>query len=219
MRIEGTATLHAPAARVWAALTDPAVLARTIPGCEQLEAIGVDSGSQRYRLTVTAGVASIKGTYLGEVELADPEPPTSFTLRASGSGAPGTVSANVVVTLEDAGGGSTGLRYAADAVVGGPVGGVGQRLLVGVAKRTAGQFFAAVDDELNGTAPVAGPAAPPEPATVVARPGAGAVFAGRPVPLPPAASREKLVAALVGAAIALAGVWLGARLPEARSRR
>src|SRR5882672_2614211 len=99
MRIEGTATLHAPAARVWAALTDPAVLARTIPGCQRLETIDDDATSTRYRLTVTAGVASIKGSYLGEVELADPVPPTGFTLRASGSGAPGTVRADVAVRL------------------------------------------------------------------------------------------------------------------------
>ena len=214
MRIEGTATLHAPAGRVWAALTDPAVLARTIPGCEQLEAIGEDpSGNPRYRLTVTAGVASIKGTYLGEVELADPNPPTGFTLRASGSGAPGTVRADVAVNLDDVGDGTTELRYDADAVVGGPVGGVGQRLLVGVAKRTAGQFFAAVDDVLNDVVPepaTAGAVTAATP-TTVAEPAVGTVFAGRAVAMP-SGSRENLAAALVGAAIALAGVWLGSRL-------
>ena len=141
MKVTGTATLNATPDRVWAALNDPAVLVRTIPGCEQLEAVGAD----RYRMTVTAGVASIKGTYLGDVELTDPVPPTGFTLRASGAGAPGTVSADVRVTLDDAGDGRTLLTYAADAVVGGPVGGVGQRVLGGVAKKTAGEFFRAVD--------------------------------------------------------------------------
>ena len=40
MKISGTATLHAPPPQAWAALNDPAVLARTIPGCEHLEAAG-----------------------------------------------------------------------------------------------------------------------------------------------------------------------------------
>jgi len=80
MKVRGTATLQAPAERVWAALNDPAVLVQTIPGCEQLEAVGPD----RYRMTITAGVASIKGTYLGDVELADPQPPEAFTLRRPG---------------------------------------------------------------------------------------------------------------------------------------
>ena len=141
MKVRGTATLQAPAERVWAALNDPAVLVQTIPGCEQLETVGPD----KYRMTITAGVASIKGTYLGDVELADPQPPEAFTLKASGAGAPGTVSADVKVTLSDGGDGTTVLRYDADAVVGGTVGGVGQRVLVSVAKKTANEFFAAVN--------------------------------------------------------------------------
>ena len=108
-------------------------------------------------MTVTAGVASIKGVYTGEVRLGDQQPPDSFVLTASGSGAPGTVSADVRVTLADAGGGTTAVTYDADAIVGGMVGGVGQRMLTGVAKKTAGEFFGAVDDVLNGRA--ASPAA------------------------------------------------------------
>ena len=57
------------------------------------------------------------------------------------------------VTLEDVGAGTTRLEYDADAVVGGMIGGVGQRVLSGVAKKTAGEFFAAVDDVLTGKAP------------------------------------------------------------------
>ncbi|NDU73503.1 carbon monoxide dehydrogenase, partial [Actinomadura sp. DSM 109109] len=148
MQLTGSASVAAPLDRVWDALQDPAVLARTIPGCRSLE----ETGDGAYRMTVTAGVASIQGTYVGQVELADPDPPRSFTLRARGQGAPGTVDATVRVRLSD-GGGATRIDYDADAVVGGMVGGVGQRMLGGVAKRTAGEFFAAVERDL--TAPAA----------------------------------------------------------------
>ncbi len=141
MKVSGTATLHGPVDRVYGALNDPAVLVRTIPGCERLEQVGADA----YRMTVTAGVASIRGTFSGDVRLTDQRAPHSFVLRASGSGSPGTVTADVAVTLADAGDGSTLLSYDADAVVGGMVGGVGQRVLSGVARKTAGEFFAAVD--------------------------------------------------------------------------
>ena len=146
MNVSGSAVLHAPRERVWAALQDPAVLVRTIPGCQQLEQVGPDT----YRATVMAGVASIKGTYSGDVRLTDQAEPDSFVLHASGAGAPGTVNADVRVTLADADGGATQLDYDADAVVGGVIGGVGQRMIVGVAKKTAGEFFAAVDDVLTG---------------------------------------------------------------------
>ena len=46
--------------------------------------------------------------------------------------------------------GTTLLSYDADAVVGGMIGGVGQRLLSSVAERTAGEFFTAVDEVLAG---------------------------------------------------------------------
>ncbi|HEY4724874.1 MAG TPA: SRPBCC domain-containing protein, partial [Actinomycetota bacterium] len=65
MRIAGNATLHAPVEAVYQALKDPRVLVRTIPGCERLEQVGDDA----YAMTVTAGVASVRGTYAGDVRL------------------------------------------------------------------------------------------------------------------------------------------------------
>jgi carbon monoxide dehydrogenase subunit G len=204
VKIAGTAVLHAPADRVWAALNDPAVLVRTIPGCSALEPNGPD----RYRMTVTAGVASIKGVYSGEVALHDQQPPGSFRLRASGAGAPGTVRADVLVRLEDAADGTTSLSYDADAVVGGMVGGVGQRMLTGVAKKTAGEFFKAVDGVLTG-APVAAEAPVPVPA-------APAVAPAAPVSRISVGADGFVVGAVVGAAAALLGVLVGAVVARRR---
>ena len=67
MKFTGENVLDAPVDRAWDALLDPAVLVRTIPGCERLEA----TGDNAYAMTVTAGVASIKGTYAGSCELRD----------------------------------------------------------------------------------------------------------------------------------------------------
>ncbi len=208
MKISGSAALDAPRDKVWAAFHDPAVLARTLPGCEQLRQVGADS----YEMTVTAGVASIKGTYDGTVALSGQQEPDSFTMRAAGAGGPGTVSADVTVRLADASSGGTDLTYDADAVVGGPVGGVGQRMLTGVAKKMAGQFFAAVDDDIAGVrAPEpagAEPAASAPAATAEAPP---AVFRPAPVAARAAAmsGRDLLLGSLAGAAIALAGVVVG----------
>ncbi|GLX03636.1 carbon monoxide dehydrogenase subunit G [Microbispora sp. NBRC 16548] len=143
MKVSGSALVAAERKRVWDALQDPGVLVRTIPGCERLETIGENV----YAMTVTAGVASIKGVYQGEVALRDQEEPDRFTLGARGQGAPGTVEATVAVRLSDAGGG-TRIDYDAEAVVGGMIGGVGQRMLASVAKKTAGEFFSAVERHL-----------------------------------------------------------------------
>ena len=212
MKVTGSAVLHAPRERVWSALQDPAVLVRTIPGCQQLEQVGPDT----YRATVMAGVASIKGTYAGDVRLTDQAEPDSFVLHASGAGAPGTVNADVRVTLADADGGATRLDYDADAVVGGVIGGVGQRMIVGVAKKTAGEFFAAVDDVLTGREERI--QREPSVATGTAE---SAVFTAPSRQRAPMSAAEMSNAAVTGALIALAGVvlgWLITRRAQGRPR-
>lgn len=211
MKVTGSATLNASRDKVWEALNDPAVLVRTIPGCQQLEEVGPDA----YRMTITAGVASIKGTYQGDVSLTDQQQPGSFTLRASGAGAPGTVSADVKVSLAESDGG-TRLDYDADAVVGGMIGGVGQRVLSGVAKKTAGEFFKAVDDVLTGKAPNV-PAPRDAPAgAAVASAGAPGVFTAPAAPASGLGGSEFVKGAVFGAVVALAGVLVGGLVTRRR---
>jgi carbon monoxide dehydrogenase subunit G len=196
------------------------VLVRTIPGCERLEQVGEDA----YQMTVTAGVASVRGTYAGDVRLTDHRAPHGFVLRASGSGAPGTVSADVTVELSPGQNGTTELTYDADAVVGGMIGGVGQRLLTGVAKRTAGDFFTAVDQVLTGEVEEAAPeaaaiaaGAPPTAAGEAGAPLTGVGEAGAPAraatggagPRVYSAPARRPTTALPGGEFA-AGVVLGA---------
>jgi carbon monoxide dehydrogenase subunit G len=212
MRVNGSASVAAPVADVWKALLDPAVLARTIPGCERLDEVGPDT----YAMTIRAGVASIKGTYAGQVALSDPEPPHAFTLRARGQGAPGTVDATVRIRLSAVDGG-TRVDYDADATVGGMIGGVGQRMLASVGKKTAGEFFAAVEKAI--VLPVAAPEAAPAPAGAVAL--APVATPGATVPAPvaavPAVALQRsssdawamASAFSAGGAIALAGVAVG----------
>ncbi len=203
VKVTGSATLNASRDDVWKALNDPAVLVRTIPGCQQLEEVGPDS----YRMTITAGVASIKGTYLGDVSPTDQQQPGSFMLHASGAGSPGTVSADVKVSLAELDG-ATRLDYDADAVVGGMIGGVGQRVLSGVAKKTAGEFFQAVDDVLTGKAP----------APVVASAGSAATPGVFSAPASPGvtAGSDFVRGALFGAGVALAGVLVGSFVTRRR---
>jgi uncharacterized protein len=109
------------------------------------------------------------------------------------------------------------LAYDADAIVGGMIGGVGQRMLGGVAKKTAGEFFAAVDDVLTGKAAApAQPAAAGEPGVLAA---AGAttpgVYEAPPTATPPGVPGFVL-GAVVGAAAALAGAFVGGWLARRR---
>jgi carbon monoxide dehydrogenase subunit G len=136
MKISGDHVLNAPVERVWDSLLDPQVLVSTIPGCESLAATGANS----YAMSVTAGVAAIKGTYNGVCQLSDLDPHSSLVMKLSGAGAPGTIDATVHVRFSEDGEATT-IAYDADAIVGGMVGGVGQRMLTSVSRRMAGEFF------------------------------------------------------------------------------
>lgn len=218
MKVTGRAVLNAPRERVWQALNDPAVLVRTIPGCQRLEALGDDA----YAMTLTAGVASIKGVYSGEVTITDQVPPDTFVLKAKGSGTPGTVSASVLVSLAESADETTTLTYDADAVVGGMIGGVGQRMLTGVAKKTAGEFFSGVDDVLTGKAAdlSAAEASPPRPSEAAGTDNAsGRVFespGAQQALASAAAGSDFALGAIVGAAAALLGALVGGWLAGRR---
>ena len=202
MKITGSNTIAFPVEKVWDALLDPRVLVATIPGCEQLTATGENS----YDMTVTAGVAAIKGTYQGQCVLSDLQEHQSLVMRLSGAGAPGTIDATVQVRFGAADGGATQIDYEADAVVGGMVGGVGQRMLTSVSRRMAGEFFGTVARPIaEGPAPVAGPGQP--------------VPAGAPAgePAPPAAAGQTFSAPAARAAVSsqddfLKGIAVGAGL-------
>jgi carbon monoxide dehydrogenase subunit G len=208
VNLDGSAVLSASPERVWSVITDPAVLARTIPGCLSLQKVGEDS----YTISVSAGVGAIRGTYAGEVRLSELNEPTSYVMHASGSGGPGSVRATVPISLEAVDGG-TRLTYSADAVVGGAVAGVGQRMITGVAKRMAGQFFSAIDAELTGAAAALADVVPAatggsaEPSAPVTYAGSAAVPAsGGWIP---AEARPLLVGAAGGSVLTLLGVWVG----------
>lgn len=227
MQITGQNTLSVDPATAWAAFHDAGVLQRSLPGCQSLKEI--EPG--RYAMTVSAGVAAIKGTYDGEAAFSQENALESFVLSLSGAGGPGTVDADVKVDLSASSDGGTTLDWTADATVGGPVGGVGQRMLSSVAKRLATQFFKNIDADIaaGGSAAAAGSQADAE--TAVGMPSAGssddapapsvggASAGGAPVravgPVAaarPASPAEQLVPMAAGAAIALIGVALGSRL-------
>jgi len=199
MRITDQHSVPFPVEQVWDALLDPAVLVRSIPGCERLEATGEHS----YAMTVSAGVAAIRGTYDGTCVLSDLVPHESLVMRLQGAGAPGTIDATVHVSFTEAGALTT-VAYEADATVGGMVGGVGQRMLASVSKRTAGEFFGNVAEAIGGSAAPSAASSSSAPAGPAA---AGAVFTAPPRP---ATSQQDFVKGIaVGAGLVLLGVIAG----------
>jgi len=150
MELSGSHTFAAPRPVVWQVLTDPETLRRTLPGCQKFE----PNPDGSYAVTMTIGIAAIKGTYTGTVHLLDEQPPDSYTLKVAAKGGVGFVDGQGHFTLEPTGDGDaqTLVRYTGTAQVGGKIAGVGQRLLKAGAEMIANQFFKALDKELPTSA-------------------------------------------------------------------
>jgi carbon monoxide dehydrogenase subunit G len=142
MKVDGTHDVHARRERVFRAMTDPTVLQRCIPGCEQLEL----TGENTYATTLRAGVGSIKGVFKGTVRLEDVRAPEHYRMVVEGKGQPGFVKGSGDLDLAESDGVTT-ISYTGDVTAGGTLASVGQRMLQGSVKMMATQFFTAIEAE------------------------------------------------------------------------
>jgi uncharacterized protein len=100
-----------------------------------------------YQATLKLGVAAVKGTYKGSVQLHDKTPPTHYRMLIDGSGTPGFVKGEATIDLA-AQDNQTVLTYDADTQVGGLIANVGQRMIGGVAKMIINQALKKLEEEL-----------------------------------------------------------------------
>jgi carbon monoxide dehydrogenase subunit G len=142
MKIEGTQKIAATRERVFDALTDPAVLQRCIPGCEQME----KTGENQYSAKLSAGVGPVKGSFTATVTLEELRRPEHYRLVMEGKGQPGFVKGSGELNLSEDGDG-TSINYSGDINVGGLLASVGQRMIQGAANMMAGKFFSALETE------------------------------------------------------------------------
>lgn len=153
MEITGEKLLAVPRAEVWRALNDPKVLQRCVPGCDTFE----PDGENNFQVAMQAAVGPVRARFTGKLQLRDVIAPTSYSLSFEGSGGvAGFGKGTAEVALEDADEG-TRLRYTAQAQVGGRLSQVGARLIDGVTKRMADDFFNRFVKELTSKEGVVAP--------------------------------------------------------------
>ncbi len=150
MEMTGEQLIPAAQAEVWRGLNDPEILKACISGCESIERLS----DTEYAVVTTAAIGPVKAKFRGKLLLADLAPPNSYSLFFDGQGGAagfGKGSARVSLAAEGAG---TRLSYAVKAQVGGKLAQIGSRLIDGVAKKMADDFFSAFKQKIAGPAPV-----------------------------------------------------------------
>ena len=146
MEMTGEQLIPVPQAEVWRGLNDPEVLKACIAGCESIEKVS----DNEYKVVIVAAVGPVKAKFSGKLLLSDLNPPNSYSLSFEGSGgAAGFGKGGAQVSLKSEGAG-TRLSYSAKASVGGKLAQVGSRLIDGVARKMADDFFVAFNENLAG---------------------------------------------------------------------
>ena len=166
MEMTGEQFIPALQAEVWRGLNDPEVLKACIAGCESVEKLA----DTEYTVVTTVAIGPVKARFRGKLVLADLDPPNSYSLSFDGQGGTagfGKGSAKVSLATEGAG---TRLSYTVKAQVGGKLAQIGSRLIDGVAKKMADDFFSAFNQKITGPAATA-----PEPSADAA-PGAAPLW-------------------------------------------
>ena len=148
MKIEGSHKIDAPRERIFAALVNPDVLQKCIPGCEQME----KTGENQYKAKLTAGVGPVKGVFTATVSLEDIVAPEHYKLVVEGKGQPGFVKGAGELNLKDEGG-ATAIQYTGEVNVGGLIASVGQRMIQATANMLATRFFKSLEAETISTNP------------------------------------------------------------------
>ena len=157
MDLTGEYRIPATREKVWEALNDPEILKQCIDGCQELNK---DSDTE-FSAKVTAKVGPVKAKFAGKVVLSELDPPNGYTISGEGQGGvAGFAKGGADVKLADDGG-ETVLSYKAKAEVGGKLASVGSRLVEGVAKKQADDFFGKFSEIVSGDAELAA-AAPAE---------------------------------------------------------
>ena len=146
MELKGKYLIPAPKEKVWKELNNPDTLKKAIKGCETLDKVS----DTEFIAKVKAKIGPVSAIFTGSVSLTDIHPPDSYIISGQGKGgAAGFAKGNIKIVLsEDIDKNKTNLVYSGNAQVGGKLAQVGSRLIGGVIKNTADDFFKTFNDNI-----------------------------------------------------------------------
>ena len=135
--MNGQQTVPLSQQRTWEALNDTEMLKQCIPGCDSLEQVA----DNQYQLTMSQRIGPVSAKFKGLMTLQDVDAPRAYTMVFEGQGGvAGFAKGQAAVTLAPDGD-ATILSYNVKAMIGGKLAQLGARLIDGVARKLADQFF------------------------------------------------------------------------------
>jgi uncharacterized protein len=196
MDMQGSRQLAVTQQQAWDALNNPEVLKTCIPGCDKVE----PTAENQYAVGMALKIGPVAAKFTGKITLSDIHPPHSYNIAFDGQGGVaghGKGSAAVKLEPNDQG---CNMTYVVNAQVGGKIAQMGQRLIDGVAKSMAEDFFKRFDAEMERQHPAAYAAAAEAAAATASDAAQGTPAAG--------GSTIPVWVWVAGAVVVLGAIWL-----------
>lgn len=145
MHLKGKHTLNTSADNLWSILMNADQLAKITPGVSKLEEIETD----KYKAISNVKIGPVKGSFSGDLEVADKAENESFLLKVKQNSKIGNVAADVSIKLTAIDEQTTEMEFDGKAKLSGLLARTGQRVLSGVANTLTKQFFEALEQEIK----------------------------------------------------------------------
>lgn len=146
MKIQGSYKVPAAREVVYQQLLNPDALSQALPGCQKL----TPNPDGSYEAEMKVGIAAVKGTYHGRVEILEQNPPERFRMRVDAKGKGGFLKGEGEIVLANGDAGTT-VSYSGETQVGGLFASVGQRMIEVATRQIVGQFFQAFTRQIQQT--------------------------------------------------------------------
>lgn len=144
MNVSGTKELPASRETVWSVISEPAEMAKLMPGVESFEI--VDDTHWSAKVKVPLGLGGLKMTMA--FEKLEERAPEFSSMRAKGQGVGALMDMTTSFTLSETASG-TSMAWEADVKIAGPVGSMGQRVLQPIVNQQVGQVLDALEHRVT----------------------------------------------------------------------
>jgi carbon monoxide dehydrogenase subunit G len=141
--VSGTKELAAARETVWGVISEPAEMAKLMPGVESFDV--TDERHWTAKMKVPLGLGGLKMTI--NFEKLEERPPEFASMRAKGTGVGALMDMTTSFTLTEAGD-TTSMAWEADVKIAGPVGAMGQRVLQPIVNQQVTQVLSALEQRV-----------------------------------------------------------------------
>jgi uncharacterized protein len=146
LHLDGSNSINAGREKVYALLTDPAFVAKTLPDAEDVRVVDLSTLEARIKLKVAVVSSSMKV----KMTIAKTDPPARATMVAEGAGSGSSMKITSVFDLK--GEGPTTMEWTADAEITGVMAGLGSSLLKGFATKKVSEIFTGITAAVEASA-------------------------------------------------------------------